>query len=57
MQVAHLLHRPLIRVTFGSPIPTAGLPFGKGTTIELTQQLQAAIGELRSIADSKQLAA
>lgn len=28
MQVAHLLHRPLIRVTFGSPIPTAELPFG-----------------------------
>src|SRR6266566_2255918 len=54
MQVAHLLHRPLIRVTFGSPIPTAELPFGKGTTIELTRQLQAAIGELRSIADSKQ---
>src|SRR5450830_1479515 len=30
MQVAHLLHRPVIRVTFGSPIPTAELPFGKG---------------------------
>src|SRR5450631_4521996 len=36
MQVAHLLHRPPIRVTFGSPIPTADLPFGKGTTIDLT---------------------
>jgi 1-acyl-sn-glycerol-3-phosphate acyltransferase len=57
MLVAHLLHRPLIRVTFGSPIPTAGLPFGKRTTIELTRQLQAAIGELRSIADSSQFAA
>ena len=57
MQVAHLLHRPLIRVTFGSPIPTAELPFGKGTTIELTRQLETAIGELRSIADSKQFAA
>ena len=55
MQVAHLLRRPLIRVTFGSPIPTAELPFGKGTTIELTRKLQAAIGELRSIADSKQV--
>jgi 1-acyl-sn-glycerol-3-phosphate acyltransferase len=53
MQVAHLFHRPLIRVIFGSPIPTAELPLGKGTTIELTQQLQAAIGELRSIADSR----
>jgi 1-acyl-sn-glycerol-3-phosphate acyltransferase len=49
MQVAHLLHRPPIRVTFGSPIPTADLPFGKGTTIDLTRQLQEAIGELRSI--------
>jgi 1-acyl-sn-glycerol-3-phosphate acyltransferase len=57
VQVAHLLHRPPIRVTFGSPIPTAELPFGKGTTIELTRQLQAAIGELRLIADSKQFAA
>ncbi len=53
MQVAHLLHRPHIRVTFGSPIPTAGLPFGKGTTIDLTRQLQGAIGELRSIADTR----
>ena len=52
MQVAHLLHRPPIRVTFGSPIPTVDLPFGKGTTIDLTRQLQAAIGELRSIADT-----
>ena len=51
MQVAHL-RRPPVRVTFGSPIPTAKLPFGKGTTIDLTRQLQAAIGELRSIADT-----
>jgi 1-acyl-sn-glycerol-3-phosphate acyltransferase len=57
MQVAHLLHRPPIRVTFGSPIPTAELPFGKGTTIALTQQLQAAIGELRSNANSRLSAA
>ena len=57
MHVAHLLHRPLIRVTFGSPIPTAELPFGKGTTIDLTRPLQAAIDELRSIADSRLFAA
>ncbi len=57
MQVAHLLHRPLIRVTFGSPIPTADLPIGKRTTIELTRQLQAAMGELRSVANSKLFAA
>jgi len=57
MQVVHLLHRPLVRVTFGSPIPTAELPIRKGTTIDLTRQLQAAIDELRSIADSKLSAA
>lgn len=57
MKVAHLLHRPLIRVTFGSPISTAELPIGKMTTIDLTRQLQTAIGELRSAANSKFLAA
>jgi 1-acyl-sn-glycerol-3-phosphate acyltransferase len=53
MQVAHLLHRPSIRVTFGSPIPTEELPFGKVTTIDLTRHLEAAIAELRSIADTR----
>ena len=57
MQVAHLLHRPVIRVTFGPPIPTVGLPIGKATAIDLTRQLQTAIGELRSIADSRLRAA
>ena len=57
MQVAHLLHRPPIRVTFGLPIPTAKLPIGKTTTIDLTGQLQAAIGELRSVANLKAFAA
>jgi len=57
MQVAHLLRRPRVRMTFGSPIQTSELPFGKGTTIELTRQLQMAIGKLQSIADSKQFAA
>jgi 1-acyl-sn-glycerol-3-phosphate acyltransferase len=57
MQVAHLLHRPFIRVTFGSPIPTVDLPFGKRTAIDLTRQLHASIGELRSIADSRLSAA
>ena len=56
MQVAHL-RRPPVRVTFGSPIPTAKLPFGKRTTIDLTRQLQATIGELRSAAHSKLIAA
>jgi 1-acyl-sn-glycerol-3-phosphate acyltransferase len=57
VKVAHLLHRPSIQVTFGSPIPTAGLPLGKATTINLTRQLQAAIGELRSAAKYKLIAA
>ena len=57
MQVAHLLHRPVIRVTFGPPIPTVGLPIGKATAIDLTRQLQTAIGKLRSIADSRLRAA
>ena len=57
MQVAHLLHRPPVRVTFGSPIPTAELLFGKGTTIDLTRQLQAAIDELQSIAGTRPSAA
>ena len=53
MQVAHLLHRPVIRVTFGSPIETAELPSGKVTTIKLTEQLQGAIGELQLITDAR----
>ena len=57
MQVAHLLHRPPIRVTFGEPIPTSELPVGKETTIDLTRRLQAAIGQLRSTADTRQSAA
>ena len=57
IQVAHVLHRPPIQVTFGSPIPTTDLPLGKGTTINLTRQLHAAIGELRSIADTRLSAA
>lgn len=57
MQVAHLMHRPPIRVTFGSPIPTAKLPIGKRTAIDLTLQLQAAIDELRSLAKCKLFAA
>ena len=35
IQVAHLMRRPLIRVTFGSPIPTASYPLGKGRRLNL----------------------
>ena len=49
MHVAHVMHRPRIRVMFGAPIPTKLLPLGKETTTALTRQLQTAIGELRSM--------
>jgi 1-acyl-sn-glycerol-3-phosphate acyltransferase len=52
MRIAHVMHRPRIRVTFGAPIPTTLLPLGKETTVVLTRQLQAAIDELRSMANS-----
>jgi len=57
IQAAHLLRRPSIKVTFGSPIATAGLPVGKEATIRLTRQLQAVIGELQSAATPKLIAA
>jgi 1-acyl-sn-glycerol-3-phosphate acyltransferase len=52
MQIAHVIHRPRVRVTFGAPIPTASLPLGRETTAALTRQLQAAISELRSMANA-----
>jgi 1-acyl-sn-glycerol-3-phosphate acyltransferase len=52
MEAAHLLNRPRVDVTFGTPIPTADLTVGKETIIALTQQLQVATDELRSIANS-----
>jgi len=48
---------PRIRVTFGTPLPTAGLPLGKETTMAVTRQLQAAIAELRSVATAERSAA
>jgi len=57
IQVTHLARRPLIRVIFGSPIPTAGLPPGKATALDLTRQLKSAITELRLITDSELRAA
>jgi len=52
MHIAHVVHRPRIRLTFGVPIPTTLLPLGKETTAVLTRQLEAAVGELRSVANS-----
>jgi 1-acyl-sn-glycerol-3-phosphate acyltransferase len=48
MQIGHVIHRPRIRVTFGTPIPTMELPVGKATTFALTRQLEGAIGKLQS---------
>jgi 1-acyl-sn-glycerol-3-phosphate acyltransferase len=53
VRIAHFVQRPRVRVTFGTPIPTAGLPLGKQTTTALTRQLQAVIGELRLIATAE----
>ena len=57
MHIAHIMGRPRIQVTFGAPITTTLLPLGKETTADLTRQLQAVIGELRSIANSNLAAA
>jgi 1-acyl-sn-glycerol-3-phosphate acyltransferase len=48
MQFAHLTHRPSIRIVFGTPIPTAGLPIDKDSSLALTQQIEIAIDELRA---------
>ena len=49
MRAADLMHRPCIRVEFGTPIPTAGLPIEKNLAVALTRRVQAAIEDLRSI--------
>lgn len=51
MKIAHVMHRPRIRVMFGTPIPTAELTVARDTTIALTHQLEFAIARLRSTAD------
>ena len=47
MRMGHVVHRPRVRVTFGTPIPTTELPFGKATTLALTHQLEGAIAKLK----------
>jgi 1-acyl-sn-glycerol-3-phosphate acyltransferase len=47
MQIGHIMHRPRIRVTFGTPIPTTDLLLGKATTFALTRQLEGAIAKLK----------
>jgi 1-acyl-sn-glycerol-3-phosphate acyltransferase len=48
MQIAHLLGRPRISVTFGDVIATTGLPVERETASVLTGRLQLAIETLRS---------
>jgi 1-acyl-sn-glycerol-3-phosphate acyltransferase len=47
MQMGHVMRRPRIRVTFGTPIPTTDLQPGKVTAFALTQQLKGAIAKLK----------
>lgn len=47
MQFGHLMHRPKVRITFGTPIATASLSPGRSTTLALTRQLQVAIADLK----------
>ena len=51
MKIGHVMQRPRIQVTFGTPISTAELPVARATTIALTHQLELAIAKLRSTAD------
>ena len=57
MHVAHLMHRPRIQLAFGTPIPTASLPMGRNTAFALTEQLQAAIEDLRPVTGTEAFAA
>jgi 1-acyl-sn-glycerol-3-phosphate acyltransferase len=47
VQMGHVVHRPRVRVTFGTPIPTTDLPLGKATTLALTHHLEGAIAKLK----------
>ncbi len=57
VHAGQLLRRPTIKVTFGSLIPTAGLPFGKPTATALTRRLEAEVSKLRSISEQTPIAA
>jgi 1-acyl-sn-glycerol-3-phosphate acyltransferase len=48
MQIGHVMHRPRIRVTFGAPIPTTGLPIERVTALALTRQVEVAISKLQT---------
>jgi 1-acyl-sn-glycerol-3-phosphate acyltransferase len=47
MQMGHVMHRPRIRVTFGTPIPTSELLQGKAAALALTHQLECAVAKLK----------
>jgi len=57
MDVAHLMGRPRIQVTFGPRIETAGLPIDRSAATALTLRLQAAVEDLAPIAQLDQSAA
>ena len=57
MLPAHMINRPRVQVSFGTPIPTLGLGGGKQAIATLTVQLQKAIDDLRASATSELSAA
>ena len=57
MHAAHLMRRPRLRVSFAPIISTEGLPIAKNTAMALTQNLQAAIEDLRTTSSLRAAAA
>ena len=57
MNTSHLMNRPRIRVTFGSPAFTKGMPINKPTAFNLTQHLEAEITKLAVDANPNALTA
>lgn len=57
MQVAHLMDRPRVKLTFGAPIPTDKLTLGKDTISALTSELETAIHALKAATEYEPFAA
>lgn len=57
IQVAHLLGRPRISVTFGAAISTQGMAIDKATASALTERLRASIDGMRCVASDQSKAA
>jgi 1-acyl-sn-glycerol-3-phosphate acyltransferase len=57
MQVAHLVGRPSVKVTFGVPIATAGRPIDRHSTTLITRQIEDEVEALKSASDRQLQAA